>query len=109
MREAGASGRKLVREASDGVVGLRGGGEKVMEGELQARVKETTPLKSSESGEGGESVRRREIRGWSWTLEVIRRRRERCWEIRRGVEAVSILTLRVILAVAKRVTLKRAS
>mgnify|MGYP000249872081 CR=1 FL=1 len=58
MREAGASGRKLVREASDGVgwlggVGLRGGGEKVMKSELQARVEETTPLKSSESGEGG--------------------------------------------------------
>ena len=57
----------------------------------------------------GERARRREIRGWSWIREDIGRRRERCWEIQRGVEAVSILTLRVIPAVAKRVALKRAN
>ena len=57
MREAGASGRKLVREASDGVgwlggVELRVGGQEVFYGELKASVEETTPLKSSERGEG---------------------------------------------------------
>ena len=34
-------------------VGLKRGGEEVVKGELQARVEKTTPLKSSESGEGG--------------------------------------------------------
>ena len=58
MREAGPSGRKLVGEASDGVgwlrgVGLRGGSEEVMEGELKTGVEETTPLESGERGEGG--------------------------------------------------------
>ena len=34
-------------------VGLRGGCEKVMEGELKTGVEETTPLKGGERGEGG--------------------------------------------------------
>ena len=68
MREAGASGRRLVGEASDRVgwlrgVRLRGGSEEVMESELKARVEETTPLRVVRVERVGESVRRREIRG----------------------------------------------
>ena len=71
--------------------------------------KKLPPLRVVREERVGERERRREIRGWSWTLEEIRQRRERCWEIRRGVEAISILTLRVILAAAKRVVLKWAN